>query len=200
MDSSDLRAIYEFWFGTDTPADRIDVQRIQYWMYQSDDTDRDIREKFGHLIPEAAGRQWDIDALSREEAMGLLILFDQFPRNIFRTTGDAFAYDHLARPIARKLVDRGLENFTASERFFLGLPFGHHEDTASQDFGVLIAAQDAVAAPEHMQEATRRSLDFATKHRDLIRRFGRFPHRNAMLGRESTPEELAFLKEHGRGF
>jgi uncharacterized protein (DUF924 family) len=78
--------------------------------------------------------------------------------------------------------------------------FQHHEDVADQDWVVMDVAHLAVHGPENLREFHRRVLDFATKHRDLIRRFGRYPHRNAMLGRASTPEEEAFLKEHGRGF
>ena len=76
----------------------------------------------------------------------------------------------------------------------------HHEDMADQDYAVMLAADTAVNGPDSMQDFHRGVLDFAIKHRELIRRFGRYPHRNAMLGRQSTPEEAAFLREHGRGF
>lgn len=84
----------------------------------------------------------------------------------------------------------------------LGLPFVHHEDEADQDYAVLLAADEALKAPASMKDIARISLDQAIRHRDVIRRFGRFPHRNAMLGRESTPEELDFLATalRGRGF
>jgi uncharacterized protein (DUF924 family) len=200
VDKSTLRTIYDSWFGENPPADRIDTGRLPYWMFQSDDTDRDIRERFGHLIPEAAKQEWPIAELTREEGMALVVLFDQFPRNIFRETSEQFAYDDVARDIARQLIATGLDRFTVSERFFLALPFQHHEDPADQDYAVMLSAQEVVNAPEDQKAGLRGALDFATKHRDLIRKFGRYPHRNAVLGRESTPEELAFLKEHGRGF
>ena len=100
----------------------------------------------------------------------------------------------------RRLVAGGLERFGYMERFLISLPFCHQEDAADQDLSVLIVAEQAVRGPESVREFFRVVLDFACKHRDLIRRFGRYPHRNAMLGRESTPEEAAFLAEHGRGF
>jgi uncharacterized protein (DUF924 family) len=200
VDRSMLRVIYDYWFGENPPADRVDFSRVGFWMEQSDATDNDIRDRFGHLIAEAAKQEWPVEELSREEGMALVVLFDQFPRNIFRSTGEQFAYDETARDITRRLLVRGLDSFTKSERFFLALPFQHHEDPADQDYAVFLAVQEAVNAPEDQKDGLRRAVDFATKHRDLIRKFGRYPHRNAVLGRESTPEELAFLKEHGRGF
>jgi uncharacterized protein (DUF924 family) len=106
----------------------------------------------------------------------------------------------MARGIARRLIAGGLDRFGHMERMLLTLPFQHSEEAADQDLSVLLVAEQAVRAPESVREFWRRVLDFATKHRDLIRRFGRYPHRNAMLERESTPEEVAFLEEHGRGF
>ena len=200
MDTAILRDAYLDWFGELEIANRLQPREIQMWMGQSDDLDRRVLETYGEHIPVAAGTTWDLDSLSREEALGLLVLLDQFPRNIFRTSGEAFAYDPLARGLARQLIDGGIERFHFIERFLLHLPFVHSEDVADQDYAILLSADLAVNGPESLQEQHRRILDFDTKHRDLIRRFGRYPHRNAMLGRESTPEEAAFLAEHGRGF
>jgi uncharacterized protein (DUF924 family) len=132
--------------------------------------------------------------------MGLVILLDQFPRNIFRTSGESFAYDAKARTIARLLITLGRERFHRAERCFLYLPFEHSEDIGDQDLGVFLFAEDALSAPESWKDRSRLYLDFATKHRDLIRKFGRFPHRNQMLGRDSTAEEEAFLAANGRGY
>ncbi len=169
---------------------------------QNDDTDYQVRLKFGHVIAEAAQQDWDLSLLSREQAVALVVLFDQFPRNLHRTSGEAFAYDHLARDIATWLTADGWDCFTAMERFILGLPYVHHEDIAAQDFAVMIVSEICVTAPEGMREAHRFDLDQAIRHREVIRRFGRFPHRNAVLGRPSTPEEVEFLKTalRGRGF
>jgi uncharacterized protein (DUF924 family) len=202
MDKLLLTAIYEFWFGEGTPPDEVDPKRVEFWMRQNDETDRQIRDRFLHPLREAAVIDWDICELSQKEAVALLVLFDQFPRNIFRTTGEAFAYDHLARNIARQLVAQGLDRFSASERFMLGLPFVHHEDLDDQDLAVSLSAQLLVSVPAHCKPGQRFDLDQALKHREVIKRFGRFPHRNVMLGRVSTPEELGFLEtaERGRGF
>jgi uncharacterized protein (DUF924 family) len=128
------------------------------------------------------------------------VLFDQFPRNIFRNSGKQFAFDEKAREITKALTSGGLDRFFPIERDLLSLPFQHHEDAASQDLSVLMAADMAVGGPHNMRGMHRTFLDFATKHRDLIRKFGRFPHRNRHLGRASTPEEVTFMQEHGRGY
>ena len=145
--------------------------------------------------------RWDLSALTRQQQVGLVILLDQFPRQIFRKTGDAFAYDEKARSVARPLTaDSGWRNFLPIERTFIFLPFEHHEDVADQDLSVMYFAALAVEAPEAAKEGGRSALDYATRHRDIVRKFGRFPHRNEMLGRASTEEEAKFLAEHGRGF
>ncbi len=195
MDRNVLSEIYCFWFGDAGSPDEVDAKRIEFWMRQNDETDRQVRERFGHLIADAARIEWDVEALSREEAVALVVLFDQFPRNIYRTSGEAFAYDHIARDLARRLTTGGWERFTAMERFILGLPFVHHEDMADQDYALMVISEIAVRMPDR-----RFDLDQAIRHRNLIQQFGRFPHRNAMLGRVSTPEEEAFMAEHGRGF
>jgi uncharacterized protein (DUF924 family) len=195
-----LRGIHHYWFGElKSPGDHLSSTN-DLWFRKSDETDRHIRETYESLIHEAAGKNWDVSALTREEGVALVVLLDQFPRNIFRDSGMQFAFDAKARTIAQALTLAGLDRFFPIERDLLSLPFQHHEDVASQDRAVLMAAEMAVNGPENMRQMHRSFLDFATKHRDLIRRFGRFPHRNAHLGRTSTPEELDFIHEHGRGY
>lgn len=202
VDTHDLSDLYRFWFGDDPSLTELDPQRIQFWMFQNDDTDRQVREGFGHLLHAAARTQWKLSDLTSKEAVALVVLFDQFPRNMFRTSGEAYAFDHLARDLARQLLASGWQGFNVSEQFMLSLPFVHHEDEADQDFAVMLSAQRAVRASESGKQLARGDLDQATRHRDVIRRFGRFPHRNAALGRVSTPEEMAFLSTalRGRGF
>lgn len=195
-----LRDIHRYWFGPlAAPAER-NPEKAEIWFKRSDETDAHIRETWGDAIAAAAAVAWDLDELSREEQVGLIVLLDQFPRNIYRTTGEAFAYDRKARAIADALLVDGLDRFYLVEQTFVCLPFEHSEAIADQDRALLHFAEMAVNAPEELAEAKRLGLDFATKHRDLIRKFGRFPHRNEMLGRESTEEEKAFLAEHGRGY
>ena len=132
--------------------------------------------------------------------VALVVLLDQFPRNLFRSSGEAFAYDWRAREIARALLATGFGRFFWVERIALVLPFEHSEELGDQDYAVLLSAELAVGAPENLRELCRGTLDYATRHRDIIRKFGRFPHRNGLLGRESTAEEAVFLAEKGRGW
>jgi len=181
MNIETLDSIYDFWFGADRSPAGFDGDRIAWWMMQNDDTDRAVRDGFGHLIEPAARIEWDVCALTREQGVALVVLFDQFPRNIYRASGEAFAYDHIARDLARRLTADGWERFTMMERFILGLPFVHHEDMADQDYALMVISEIAVRAPDR-----RFDLDQAIRHRDVIQRFGRFPHRNRMVGRQST--------------
>ena len=202
MDAGHLDEVYDFWFGDLGDAEIIPEERIRYWMMGGEETDRGIRERFGQRIGEAAKVAWPVASLTQKQGVGLVVLFDQFPRNCHRASGEAFAYDHLARDAVRVLEAKDWR-FTAAERFFLALPYTHHEDMSSQDRAVLLAAQelDGVVDESHVTQL-RMGLDQAIRHRDVIQRFGRFPHRNAVLGRESTPEELAFMATaiNGRGF
>ena len=187
MDRSSLHDIYGYWFGTDTNRDEVDPGRLQFWMRRKDETDLEIASRFGHYIRPASERDWETQDLGHEESMALVVLFDQFPRNIHRSSGEAFAYDHLARTLVRRITAGGWECFSAMERLLLGLPLVHHEDIASQDEAVMLAAREAITVPHASKTEAR---------------FGRFPHRNVMLGRESTADELAFIAGavNGRGF
>jgi len=194
-----LRDIHRYWFGDIAAPAAMNPGKAGIWFLQSDETDAHIRDAYGAYIDRAAAVAWDLDALSREEQVGLIVLLDQFPRNIHRTTGQAYAYDETARAIAGRLIGGGLERFWLHEQVFVCLPLEHSEAIADQDHSVYLFARMTMEAPAEWTEDRRRVLDFATKHRDIIRMFGRFPHRNAVLGRESTPEETEFLKG-GRGY
>lgn len=197
-----LADIYQYWFGDpgDISPDAVKA-RMDKWFGASPETDAHIRETFGKYLPAAKDTAWDLANLSHNEQVGLVILLDQFPRNIHRTSGDAFAYDAKALQIARELTKNGTdsERFSPMERIFIHLPFMHSEDVGDQDIAVLLYAVEVRRARPEGVDGARNGLDFATKHRDIIRKFGRFPHRNVMLGRESTPDEIEFLKG-GRGF
>ncbi|HWJ73573.1 MAG TPA: DUF924 family protein [Kaistia sp.] len=195
-----LAEAHHFWCGHLPAKDYFPAEKAGIWFEQSDATDAQIFSIFGPFLDAVAAQDWPVDQLDRDEAIGLVIMLDQFPRNIFRADGRAFAYDAVARRHAHVLVEGGVERFALIERCFLYLPFEHSEDMADQDLSVALYEVLLADAPAAQADTYRNYLDFAIKHRDLIRRFGRFPHRNAVLGRESTPEEMAFLAEHGRGY
>jgi uncharacterized protein (DUF924 family) len=201
MEAQLLDCVYRFWFGDLGDAEILPEARVRYWMMGGEATDEDIRERFGDHIAKAAAVSWPVESLSREQSVALVVLFDQFPRNCHRSSGEAFAYDHLARDLVREL-EATEWSFTAAERFFLGLPYVHHEDMASQDRAVYLAARELDRAPAAGKQMQRGNLDQAIRHRHVIQRFGRFPHRNAVLGRPSTAEELSFMATaiNGRGF
>ncbi len=159
------------------------------WFTRNDDFDREIRERFLATHEAAAlGRLADWEA-SAEGALALMILLDQFPRNMFRGTARAFATDKLAREIATRALDKGFDRDTPAKlRSFFYLPFEHSEDLADQERS--LALYRALGDENNMK--------YADIHADIIRKFGRFPHRNEILGRQTTAEEQAFLD--GGGF
>ena len=198
--SATLSDIHRYWFGELKGPDDMPDGRPDLWFRQSDATDQHIREHYGPALERAGATDWDTSQLSRDQQVGLVILLDQFPRNLFRTTAEAFAYDPSARAIVDRLLANGEAGYHPLERVFLYLPFEHSESADDQDRAVVLYEKLVAELGEGQHPFYKIALDFAEKHRVLIQRFGRFPHRNAVLGRESTPEELAFLKEHGRGY
>jgi uncharacterized protein (DUF924 family) len=200
MDKKILDEVHQFWFGElKSPDDHAEGKK-ENWFKKSDEFDETIRSRFGAYLDEAAATEWDLPSLSRTQQVGLVILLDQFPRNVFRTTGQAFAYDERARQVARALIALGSERLYPVERSFVYMPFMHSEKIRDQDECVALIARETLSASEGQLEGRRSMLDYAFWHRDLIRKFGRFPHRNQMLGRESTEKEEKHLTETGRGY
>lgn len=168
--------------------------RRQFWFEGSTDIDREIRTRFGALVARARAGELDAWMESPRGILALLILLDQFSRNIHRGTPEAFSHDPIALEIARAGFDTGrFEGFDVIDRMFLALPFRHAEDVESQKRAVELAVKDAHVGALHLLDFLVYSVDWARKHLDVIVRFGRFPHRNATLGRTSTPEELSYL-------
>ena len=158
------------------------------WFKKQAAFDEAIRLKFEPVHHRAARGEYDAWAKTAEGALALLILLDQFPRNLYRESGHAFATDPKARAIARTAVEAGFDReVEPALRNFFYLPFEHSEDLADQDFGLALCAE---AGDEE-------NLKWAGLHRDIIARFGRFPHRNPALGRTTTAEEQTFLDEGG---
>ena len=158
------------------------------WFTKDTAFDNQVRERFFDTYEAAAAGKLSGWEHSAQEALALLILLDQFPRNMFRGDARAFATDPLARAVAAGAIVRGFDSqVPANLRSFFYLPFEHSEDLADQERGVAFykASGDADG------------LKWAEIHADIIRRFGRFPHRNAVLGRTTTPEEQKFLDDGG---
>ena len=182
-------AVLDFWFGPAPHAARAE------WFRKDPAFDATIRERFGAAIARAlAGGlgDWCADA---HGALARVIVLDQFTRNAFRDTPGAFAGDARALATAEFAIARGFEReLDGFERWFLYLPFEHAEDPAAQERSLALFSKLA------LDTGDRAPLEWAEKHAAVIRRFGRYPHRNGILGRASTPEELAFLQEPGSRF
>ena len=189
----DPQDVLDFWFGV--PGSAHEGERRPEWFRKSDAFDAAIRERFMATYEEAAaGRLADWETEARR-LLALIVVLDQFPRNMFRGAPRSFATDPQALAAAERMADGGWDQQLAPlERSFAYLPFEHAENRAAQErsmqlFGAL--ARDPAYAD---------LLEWARKHYAIIERFGRFPHRNAILGRVSTPEEVEFLKQPGSSF
>lgn len=186
--------VLEFWFGAPGSAEHGSLRKC--WFEKDPAFDAEIRRRFLALVDEAAAGRLDDWADRPEGLLALIVLLDQFPRNLFRDAPRAFATDAQALALAQQALAQGVDaQLMPVARAFIYLPFEHSEDLAMQDRAVALFA----ALAQH-GEAFASYLDYAERHRDVIRRFGRFPHRNAILGRASTPEEIAFLARPGAGF
>ena len=169
--AGDVQAILDFWFGEVGPDG---------WWQRSAETDAAIRTRFLALWDQWRARPAASNTANASDALAAVVLFDQFSRNMFRGDARAFATDPLAREIAARAIDRGLDRELAPDRrTFLYMPFMHSEDLADQDKAV--ALFETLGAPDQVK--------YAHMHRDIIARFGRFPARNAALGRADRPGE-----------
>jgi uncharacterized protein (DUF924 family) len=173
-----------FWFGEG--AEYGVAQKR--WFEKDPAFDAEVRRRFLALHAQLAGNAEWLD--SPPECLARIIVLDQFPRNMFRGTPQAFATDGLALAAARHALGAGYErDWIRVEKIFAYLPFEHSE-----------ALSDQQRACELMRPLGEEQYDYALRHKAIIERFGRFPHRNAVLGRASTPEEIEFLKQPGSGF
>jgi uncharacterized protein (DUF924 family) len=190
-----MQDVLDFWFGAPGSAGYGAARRE--WFVKDAAFDALIRTRFGGAIDAAlAGGLTDWDAAGPSGTLARILVLDQFTRNAHRDTPGAFAGDALALAAAQQLVDTGAEQgLLPVQRAFVYLPFEHAEDLVMQERAVALFAALAEAHPGFDE-----MLDYAHRHRDVIRRFGRFPHRNAILGRASTPDEVAFLRQPGSRF
>jgi uncharacterized protein (DUF924 family) len=187
--------VLDFWFGA--PGSLEAGKPRREWFVKQDAFDALVRARFGATIEQAlAGglREWDDEG--PQGTLARILVLDQFTRNAHRDTPMAFAGDALALAAARRLVDSGADRqLPPLQRAFVYMPFEHAEDAYMQERAVELFG---VLAAEH--PGFEEMLDYAHRHRGVIARFGRFPHRNAILGRASTPEETEFLRQPGSRF
>jgi len=195
------QSIHEFWFGTDPDDQTVATGKSSLWWSKNTEVDAEIARRFADLIDlAAAGGLSDWEATPRG-LLALILLTDQFPRNAYRQKARAFVYDAHARRWCHLAIRRGIQaQLRPVERVFLLLPLEHAETLQDQERCVTEMRAMAADAPANFAATAAGYVDYAIRHRDIIARFGRFPHRNAILGRLSTPEEIAFLQEPGSSF
>jgi uncharacterized protein (DUF924 family) len=192
----DAEAVLDFWFGK-SPAPDVEAlrQKISRWYAGGAALDREIGERFAALVERALKGELDAWAAAPRSRLALILLLDQFPRSMYRDTERAFAGDVAARGLAREAFDSGMDRELEHEqRLFLIMPFLHAEELAFQERGVEQTERLVAEAPEQFRPIYRMSDEQSHKYREVIARFGRFPHRNRALCRESTPDEVEFLK------
>lgn len=182
MTDARIDELLEFWF---VAAGR------ERWFMADPAFDRELQERFGELVAAAAAGRLETWRTDARGSLALCLLLDQLPRNLWRAKPRAFVTDAKARGVADAALAAGFDRgLPVEQRLFLHLPFEHSESLADQDRSVELTA--------NLGDADW--LDWAERHRAVIRRFGRLPHRNKALGRPSTPEELAFLRQPGSSF
>lgn len=202
----EARKVREFWFGK-LPLSPFDLdKRMRAWFGgmppdQRQKWDDSIRDQFEPLVQQALAGELDAWGDGPRRRMSLILLLDQFPRNIYRNTSRQFAGDERAAGLALSGMNSGADAaLDPIERIFFYMPLQHSEARDVQDESVAAYKRLLLEAPENLKATFESVLDFAQRHRNVIQRFGRFPHRNRTLGRLSTAEEAAYMKEGGEDF
>ena len=198
----EARAVREYWFGAQPlTAEALDRRMGLWFGPEAERHDAEIRERFGGLLARAAAGELSAWGDGPRRRLSLILLLDQFPRHMFRGTARAFEYDEQALTLALTGMQSGADGaLDFAERLFFYMPLEHAENRDAQDESVAAARRLLEEVPPELHAAFASTLAFAEKHRSIIERFGRFPHRNAVLGRASTPEEEQWLKEGGASF
>ena len=198
-----IEQLRSFWFDP-PPRTKNDLERrFDRWFNADDETDAAIAERFGSLARRAARGElehWSGDAKGR---LALILLLDQVPRNLHRGTADAFAQDPKALALTIEGIESGMDKaLPVLERAFFYMPLQHAERRDAQELSVQMfrALRDDPSAPDEYRWALDDMLEYAELHRDIIERFGRFPHRNVALGRADTEEERNYLRDGGPRF
>ena len=202
-DTKEIGRILDFWFGSlienEIPSE---VYRNRWWMKDSEN-DGEIKNQFSDSLKLAKIGGLDHWKMNADGTLALILLFDQFSRNIFRDTSEAFSQDHKAIETClngrNQRFDKELHPI---QRVFYYMPLMHSEDLDMQEKSIECFSnlKELFTTPQSIAETVSGIFEYAMKHYEIIKRFGRYPHRNTILGRESTPEEVKFLTEPGSSF
>jgi len=201
---SEYQPILEFWFGQGYAGlddSTIAGRQSGLWWGKDEAVDRDMAERFGALVNDAGAGKLDAWKAAPDGRLALILLTDQFPRNIHRGTPAMFGLDALARQLCTAGLEAGVDaRLRPIQRVFFYLPLEHSENAGDQARCVELMTGLAGDAPEEQRRTFEGFIDFALAHKRIVDRFGRFPHRNAILGRDSTAAEIEFLKQPGSSF
>ncbi len=195
--------ILQFWFGDIAEDGTADEQHSKRWFEKDPEFDAEIRNRFEGMLERAAAGElthWRVDP---HGALAFVLLCDQMPRNMYRDAPEAFAFDGIALDASRAALSAGYHEWLRDqEAAFLFMPFMHSEELDDQRKCVELfeTRAERAEAGSRVREMLEKSAGFAKRHMAIIERFGRFPHRNAILGRDSTEEELEFLQQPGSSF
>ena len=193
--------VLDFWFGQPGSAADVAARQSKLWFGKSADNDRQVTERFAGTLAAAGAGLLDHWVLTPRNRLALIVVLDQFPHHIHRNHGQSFAYDAQSLALAQAMIENGdAARVAPIEQVFAYLPLEHAESLALQDQSVALYAQLAAKADAAERPLFEGFLDYAVKHREVIARFGRFPHRNALLGRTSNADEIAFLQQPGSRF
>jgi len=200
----EARGVHEFWLGQLPLSAEALSERMSFWFGEDDPAltarrDEEIRTRFGELFERAAAGELKSWADGPRRRLSLIIMLDQFPRNMFRGSARAFAFDEQALTLALSGMQSGADAaLDAVERIFFYMPLQHAESPEVQEESVAACRRLLAEAPQELRGSFAAVLEYAEQHRSIIERFGRFPHRNPLLGRSSTPAEEAWLREGER--
>ena len=196
------KEILDYWFADAATAEPDDLKaHFQRWFEGGKEVDEEIKSRFGKQVELVASGKLGAWENTTEGALALIILLDQFTRNVYRGTGEAFAHDDKALKLTQKLIESGVDkNLPWPHRGFLYMPMQHSEDKDVQAKGVKTYQSLMEDVPEVLKKVVKGFADSAREHKAIIDKFGRFPHRNKVLGRESTEEELSYLATGAKRF
>jgi uncharacterized protein (DUF924 family) len=201
LSTETIDTIVTFWLGPGLDGPEAAFARRDWWYDGGATVDDEIRSRFGTLVLLACGGSLPDWQATPNGALALILLLDQFTRNIYRGTPDAYAGDAAAFDIVNRAIGRNLDRaLHPVARIWLYHPFHHAEQVEAQDRGIALLNEVLKSAPAVWHPYIQRSIKGWTRHRDIVARFGRFPHRNRVLGRPSTDEERAFLAADGESF
>lgn len=185
--------VLDFWF-RDEASGRMDLPQSKRWFQGGSKLDRELTERFGPALKLARAGKLDHWRDSASGTLALIILLDQFNRNINRGTAEAFAGDTQALSLCHHAIDMGYPSrWPITHQVFCYMPLEHDESVESQERSVALFSELLEQAPPALQDYAKGTLDYARQHKEIIDRFGRYPYRNEVLDRDSTPEEIEWL-------